>query len=300
MTKDRITIYKNRRPTPTGFDLKFSSWKSQWAGFRIEEHLSPQAGFEKHWEYPKTHIILNNDGGCEFNYIESKTQGNIKTFLGKNSISIIPKGYDFSFKWNGFLQFFVVELDPQILNSLVGPDERTSDHGLVPRHGLDDPHLFNLMKCIEMESKAGNPSGKLYSECLSLTLNAYVTSRYSSDNPSSEEQVVSCRRLSPAQREKILEYIHSNIHKNLSLTELAEQLGLSPHYFCSIFKDTFGMPPHKFVLHQRINIAKRMLSEQDVDIAETAANVGFSSQSHFTNVFHKITGITPKRYRYDA
>lgn len=300
MTNERITIYKNKRPTPTGFSLKFSSWKSQWSGFRIEEHLSPQAGYEKHWEYPKAHIILHTDGGCEFDYMENKSRGTIKTFIKKDSVAILPEGYDFSFKWNGFLQFFVVELDHEVVNRLLSPDACSSNHTLVPRHALNDPHLFSIMRCIELESKAGSPSGKLYSECLSLALNTYVMSRYSSDFSSPEETTVSTNKLSRAQRKKLLEYIDNNIHKNISLTELATLLELSPHYFCSIFKETFGVPPHKFILLKRINLAKQLLINQRLDIAEIANNTGFSSQSHFTNVFHKIIGTTPKRYRQEA
>ncbi|PSB59370.1 helix-turn-helix transcriptional regulator [Chamaesiphon polymorphus] len=85
--------------------------------------------------------------------------------------------------------------------------------------------------------------------------------------------------------------------RELSLTELAKVINLSPTYFASTFKQATGISPHQYVIQQRVERAKSMLSKTDLTIADIALQVGFSSQSHLTQQFKRLTGITPKQIR---
>jgi AraC family transcriptional regulator len=103
--------------------------------------------------------------------------------------------------------------------------------------------------------------------------------------------------LSPMQVQRVREYIRANLGRDISLVELADQVGLSPHYFSLLFKRALGASPHYFVLRERIDEAQRLLSADRTPIAEVALNLGFADQSHFSQAFRKITGTTPKRYQ---
>ncbi|MFX8727503.1 helix-turn-helix transcriptional regulator, partial [Acinetobacter baumannii] len=81
--------------------------------------------------------------------------------------------------------------------------------------------------------------------------------------------------------------------KNLSLSELASLAKLSRFHFARAFKKTFGMPPHQFILHHRIEAAKVSLIKDDIALSELARSLGFGSQSRFSEVFRKATGLTP-------
>jgi AraC family transcriptional regulator len=58
------------------------------------------------------------------------------------------------------------------------------------------------------------------------------------------------------------------------------------------------MSPHRYLILRRVEKAKQLLHDTSASVAQIALDVGFSNQSHFTQVFHAITGQTPGRYRH--
>jgi AraC family transcriptional regulator len=96
---------------------------------------------------------------------------------------------------------------------------------------------------------------------------------------------------------RILDYIDSNISTDLDLPKIAKIAQMSPYYFAHLFTETTGLSPHQYVLRRRIEKAKQMLSDARLPLIEIALEVGFSNQSHFTTVFRKQVGTTPKEYR---
>jgi AraC family transcriptional regulator len=105
------------------------------------------------------------------------------------------------------------------------------------------------------------------------------------------------RSLTQAQLQRSLDYIHTHLDRELSLTELAEVINISPTYFASLFKQAIDISPHQYVIQQRVERAKLMLLKTDLAIADIALQVGFSSQSHLTQQFKRFTGMTPKQAR---
>jgi AraC-like DNA-binding protein len=83
--------------------------------------------------------------------------------------------------------------------------------------------------------------------------------------------------------------------RNIGLQELAKVAGISPFYFLQRFKHEFGVPPHAFQIQLKLSSARELL-RKGLSIAQTAAHTGFSDQSHFTRVFRRFSGITPKAY----
>lgn len=93
------------------------------------------------------------------------------------------------------------------------------------------------------------------------------------------------------------EYIYSHLHERITLDSLAEEFGLSPSYLSRLFKKETGKSVSDYVLKQKINAAKSMLSFSDLPMVEIADQLAFSSQSHFIQRFRAQVGTTPKRYR---
>lgn len=96
---------------------------------------------------------------------------------------------------------------------------------------------------------------------------------------------------------RVTEYIQRNLDKELSLAELAALVYMSPYHFARLFKCSTGVPPHRFVVRQRIARAGECLTTQELSIAQIARMVGFRTASHFTTVFRRVTGVTPRGYR---
>jgi AraC family transcriptional regulator len=96
---------------------------------------------------------------------------------------------------------------------------------------------------------------------------------------------------------RVTEYIQQNLDKDLTLAGLAAVVCMSPYHFARLFKCSTGVPPHRFVVRQRIARARGVLATPELSIAEISRLVGFRTASHFTTVFRRVLGITPGAYR---
>jgi AraC family transcriptional regulator len=96
---------------------------------------------------------------------------------------------------------------------------------------------------------------------------------------------------------RVLTYVDANIGESISLTHLAAAAGLSRMCFARQFRAATGIRPHEYVLRKRIERAQRMLTETPDSLARIALSVGFQTQAHFTTVFKRIVGNTPRRWR---
>lgn len=92
-------------------------------------------------------------------------------------------------------------------------------------------------------------------------------------------------------------YIYENLHKRITVSELAEHTGLNPSYLSRLFKNETGVSVSEYVITKKISAAKNMLKYTNQPISEIAETLAFSSQSHFTKTFRTLEGITPKKYR---
>ena len=99
---------------------------------------------------------------------------------------------------------------------------------------------------------------------------------------------------------RVTEYIRQNLDKDLPLAKLATLVSMSPYHFARLFKCSTGMPPHRFVVRQRIARARAVLATEELSIAQISRMVGFRTPSHFTTVFRRVLGITPGAYRTAA
>jgi len=99
---------------------------------------------------------------------------------------------------------------------------------------------------------------------------------------------------SRAKLAQAVEYMRANFDESLKLESLAKISGLSKYHFLRKFKEEFNMTPHAYLLQIRIQNAKNML-KQNRALSDIALSCGFSDQSHFTRVFNKIYGMSPKK-----
>lgn len=94
-----------------------------------------------------------------------------------------------------------------------------------------------------------------------------------------------------------MDYIYSHVHSRITLKQLAEYTNLSESYLSRIFRKEIGISVSDYIILQKIEKAKNMLSYSDYPLADIANYLAFSSQSHFIQVFQKHVGITPHKYR---
>ncbi len=101
----------------------------------------------------------------------------------------------------------------------------------------------------------------------------------------------------PASVRRAKQFIHSHLGDTLTLEAVSAHAGVSPFYFCKIFKQSTGMTFTGFVNRQRVERAKRLLRQPYARITEAAYDSGFQSLSQFNRSFLRYTGEPPTRYR---
>lgn len=104
-------------------------------------------------------------------------------------------------------------------------------------------------------------------------------------------------RLTPSQIDRLASRLDASRDGRLTVAEMAETVGLSESWFANVFKQTVGQTPLQWQLGKRIDLAKRLLLEDEIPLAGIAAQLGFSDQAHLTKAFRRIVGETPAAWR---
>jgi AraC family transcriptional regulator len=164
---------------------------------------------------------------------------------------------------------------------------------LSSRSGLHDHAVSEILNLLFAEVESGGASGALYAESLAhalavrfLLLGEHLPTR------SRSIAIVPQRKLRGIQ-----DLIESRLDADLTLQELAAEIGYSRSHFLRMFRATTGMTPHRYVLKRRVERARQLLEHEEPSVAEIAFSCGFSSQAHLTLAFRKEFGITPAEYR---
>lgn len=186
-------------------------------------------------------------------------------------------------------------LKPELIEQVADAAEiDTGRLDLVNCFARRDLQLYHIAMLFLAELQSGGIMGRLYVESLTQALVIHLLRHYSTLTQSITSEN---RSLTHTQLQQAIDYIHTYLDRDLSLAELASVINISPTYFASLFKQAMGISPHQYVIQQRVERAKLMLSKTDLAIADIALQVGFSSQSHLTQQFKRFTGMTPKQVR---
>jgi AraC family transcriptional regulator len=105
------------------------------------------------------------------------------------------------------------------------------------------------------------------------------------------------RALQKWRLKRVIGYVDNHLAAKISLTDLAAVAGLSRMHFASQFRAATGFRPHEYLLRRRIRRAEELLRNSTMAIVEIALTVGFQTQAHFTTVFKRFVGCTPRRWR---
>ena len=118
-----------------------------------------------------------------------------------------------------------------------------------------------------------------------------------SRDPARSVERVSTRGLPWPRLRRVCDFIEDNLNGPLPLLELSAVVHVSPYHFARLFKQSTGVPPHRFVLGRRIARASALLRESQLPVGEVGRLVGFRTPSYFPTAFRRMTGTTPSAYR---
>ncbi len=147
---------------------------------------------------------------------------------------------------------------------------------------------------LETSLKTGNPSDAFYVDALATALAAHILKHYTTRPQTLREYADG---LPKEKLDRAIDYMQAYLNKNLSLEDMATELGMSQYYFCHLFKQSMGISPHQYLIQQRVERAKFLLRRSKKSIANIAAECGFANQSHLARYFRRHTGVSPSQFR---
>ncbi|QHP66627.1 AraC family transcriptional regulator [Bradyrhizobium sp. LCT2] len=265
-----------RQPAATPDDITISRWTCTQTGIRHEEATTPADRY--------------------FFAIALKTS-RAKLTRGRHTIfdGIMPAGtlyigaplQQLSAQFSAPCDFLHFHVSASTYFPFLRPGAGTaSAEGLNDLVLLRDPFAEQLAKAL---TERGHSADREFARCIGQTLAMHLARR---ELPHSKVNALPKWRL-----RRVEEYVGTHFDHCISLSELAKVAGLSRMHFAAQFRAATGYRPREYLLHQRIERAKSLLSNSETALAEVALTVGFCTQAHFSTVFKRITGDTPARWR---
>ncbi|WP_180899140.1 helix-turn-helix domain-containing protein [Martelella soudanensis] len=167
-----------------------------------------------------------------------------------------------------------------------------TDFPQPPTIGHDDPVMRQLAGAASAAFTSEHAASGLLIDTILDAVCVNVLGRYCGTNGNAP---LRSGGLAPWQERRAKELIDQRL--DVSMSELAQECGLSVAHFGRAFKCSTGLSPHQWQLARRMKRAQAMLTGSTRSIAEIALRCGFSSQSHFTTAFKENTGASPGNWR---
>jgi AraC family transcriptional regulator len=167
---------------------------------------------------------------------------------------------------------------------------------LRTQHEVFDARISSMTLQLAQEALHGLPNGRLYAQGLCVSILGLLAGRHA--HTPVRPLPTATGRLGALQQRRLMDLIHQHLASDLSLTRMADEVGLSAHHFARVFKATFGTTPHRYVQQRRLETAAAALRRDEKrPIADIALAHGFASQAHMTDLMRRHLGRTPRQLR---
>ena len=217
-------------------------------------------------------------------------------------VTILPPGRSVAFNTSGSIDVMTLHV-PQSVQRVSSFEPTLGAGTATPRFAFRDAYISASMEALLRAARGARPPSpdyitKLASALLchiaqlALTAQPVATRPATANLPASPSLMIGYKPLA-----ECLTYIEANLSGQLPIDELAAYVGISRAAFTRSFRTAMGSTVHQYITQRRIAVAMRLLRNTEFDLAWIAQETGFSSQSHFTDTFHALTGSTPRRFR---
>lgn len=234
--------------------------------------------------------LVTQFGGARVRESEGETGHLRSTSLPTQSL-LIPAGVPTHWRYEGtvdFAVFYLLDGESAMMNGL----KRLANASDTPIHFSDQLVGASALQLLTEIQKGPHADGgfmeRLSGIMLEQCFRVLTTPGTGGINP---------RHVHFSRLQSVLNFIHENLTGDLSATTLAAQAKLSLAHFRRIFEDALGMAPHRYIMHVRLEQARKLLSATSLPIARIAQECGFSSQSHLTASFRAAHAVTPAEFR---
>jgi AraC family transcriptional regulator len=266
-----------------------------WDGMAAEFVQATQhEKIEYHFFHARRHLLVVYEQGVRRDgetFVDGLSRSTLRDF--KRKITFVPAGHEYS-EWQdprsltrvAFFYFDPAEM-PTHLQAGV------AETPLAPRLFFEDATLWDTAIKLTRLIESGDSDNGRYFEALGAVLGHEVVRL----NAGAKRIDAPVRGGLAGWQQKIVnDYIEEHLAEQIPLATLAQLVRLSTYYFCRAFKQSFGLPPHRYHNNRRIEQAKILLAKPNPSVTDIGLTIGFSETSSFSAAFRKATGLTPTAY----
>jgi len=213
-------------------------------------------------------------------------------------VIVTPAGAPKTWRRTGSGTLLVVSIPP---SHLVSVFERAGGKGgATPRvrdeFCADDARLAELGRLIWAELSGERLGMRIAIEAALDQVALQVIREHCTEEPAGTAAV----SIPPHKLRLAKAFIQENLANDLAVDAIARAVGMSACHFAHAFRAATGEPPHRYVMQRRMERAKALLRGSDLTLTDIAQRVGYSSASHFSVGFRKLTRVAPSDYRKSA
>lgn len=244
------------------------------------------------------HLIGVHFAGA-VNLLQQRNGRSVTKLVRPGDVTITPAGEPKRFQHGGDNMVVLLKLAPSYIQRIAG-DEYGIDPArfeLRETYCATDPELVHLGMAMLRGLEQERMASWLYVDALATRVTLHLIRHYSTAMVQDERPVAT---LPQHKLQRAIDYIDANLRSELALRDIARVLAMSPGHFAHAFREATGLSPHRYVLARRVEMAKSLLCDTDLSITDIADRIGCASHSHFSVMFHRMTGQTPRDYRRGA
>jgi AraC family transcriptional regulator len=270
-----------------------TSLQTGWQGFGLAYMWQPP-GEVPEVSSPRWHSVAIFTHGNRIIHADRKIDGRKqRDAVVGGDIVITPANIGHQAAWEEEGDFIILGIEPQFFSLAISEAVQLEEVELISHFATPDPLVYQIAIALK-NILENNPTGsRLYAETMVTALSMHLMQHYSTRQPKKQQYN---NGLSRRKLQQVIDYIKEHLNEDLSLTELAKLVQMSPHYFSQSFKQSTGITPHQFVICCRVERAKELIMQGQFTIVEVAFLVGFANQSHLNRHFKKLLGLTPKQF----
>lgn len=246
--------------------------------------------------HPEISVTVSYENTSLLASWQTATGRQVAQLIRDGHVSVIPGGQPHGGEWRREADHLILYLDPGFVSGaawdLLGEDLVE----LVEDYTAEDPFIMGLASALRAELRTESGPQRLYLGSLANVLAAHLIRNYSAKS-GLEHAPVEAAGLSRSTLATVTDYVGDNLARDLTLSELAGVACMSLYHFSRLFKQSTGLSPHQYVIHQRVQRARELLSSTELSVTEVSMAVGFSHQSHLAQHTRRLLGVPPTSLR---
>ncbi|EKQ68321.1 DNA-binding domain-containing protein, AraC-type [Leptolyngbyaceae cyanobacterium JSC-12] len=278
-----------------------TSFQAGWSSIQLAHYC--QSSIDIPEVSSSQHIItisLGHHQGCDLEFV---SEGRLQTIsyhekdFARGFIEIVPANSPCgirSISVTQSIEWISFYLEPTFLAQIAYESVNPDRVELLLTRKKCDALIHQIGLALKSSLETVGVGGRCYADSMATAMAAHLLHHHSTRKHDFREHEDGL----PKQKlRQAIEYIQAHLGEDLSLNDIANELGMSQYYFCHLFKRSTGISPHQFLIRQRVERAKLLLKQPERTITSVALECGFANQSHFARCFCQYIGMNPNQFR---